>query len=133
MTPGSQASPQTAARSSSKDHTMPQLHYAQLRYLSIIVLAWLAVFVLTRSVLLLSHLAAVDVSLLQWFGVFGVGLVGLRPELFAVCHVASGALPAGVSGPSMVSALASTPAAWPGRRQRVCDAVYGGCRMAVLG
>src|SRR3989344_2750855 len=54
---------------------MPQLHYAQLRYLSIIVLAWLAVFVLTRSVLLFSPLAAADVSLLQWFGVFGVGLV----------------------------------------------------------
>lgn len=54
---------------------MPQLHYAQLRYLSIIVLAWLAVFVLTRSLLLLSHLAAADVSLLQWVGVYGVGLV----------------------------------------------------------
>ncbi len=54
---------------------MPQLHYAQLRYLSIIVLAWLSVFVLTRSLLLLSHLAAADVSLLQWVGVYGVGLV----------------------------------------------------------
>ena len=36
---------------------MPRLHYAQLRYLSIILLAWLAVFFLTRSVLLLSHLS----------------------------------------------------------------------------
>ena len=54
---------------------MPQLHYAQLRYLSIIVLTWLAVFVLTRSLLLISHLAAADVSLLQWGGVYGVGLV----------------------------------------------------------
>jgi hypothetical protein len=31
---------------------MPRLQYAQLRYLAIILLAWLAVFFLTRSALL---------------------------------------------------------------------------------
>ncbi|MDO9620137.1 MAG: sulfatase-like hydrolase/transferase [Pseudomonas sp.] len=54
---------------------MPQLHYAQLRYLSIIALSWLAVFFLTRSVLLLSHLGDANVSALQLLGVYGVGLV----------------------------------------------------------
>ncbi|HWV08875.1 MAG TPA: LTA synthase family protein [Pseudomonas sp.] len=54
---------------------MPQFHYAQLRYLSIIVLAWLAVFFLTRSLLLASHLADADASLLQLAGVYAIGLV----------------------------------------------------------
>lgn len=54
---------------------MPRLHYAQLRYLSIILLAWLAVFFLTRSVLLLSHLGDASVSLTDLFGLYGVGLV----------------------------------------------------------
>lgn len=54
---------------------MPQLHYAQLRYLSIIVLAWLAVFFLTRCLLLASHLADAHVSLLQLAGVYGIGLI----------------------------------------------------------
>ncbi|MDH1263348.1 LTA synthase family protein [Pseudomonas sp. GD03944] len=54
---------------------MPQFHYAQLRYLSIIVLAWLAVFCLTRSLLLASHLADADASLLQLAGVYAIGLV----------------------------------------------------------
>jgi len=54
---------------------MPQLHYAQLRYLSIIALSWLAVFFLTRSVLLLSHLGDANVSALQLLGVYAVGLV----------------------------------------------------------
>jgi phosphoglycerol transferase MdoB-like AlkP superfamily enzyme len=54
---------------------MPQLHFAQLRYLSIIVLAWLAVFVLTRSVLLASHLADANLGAAQLLSLYGVGLV----------------------------------------------------------
>mgnify|MGYP006180943879 CR=1 FL=1 len=41
---------------------MPRLHYAQLRYLSIILLVWLAVFFLTRSVLLVSHLGDAGIN-----------------------------------------------------------------------
>lgn len=54
---------------------MPQFHYAQLRYLSIIVLSWLAVFFLTRSLLLASHLTDANVSLAQLSGVYAIGLV----------------------------------------------------------
>jgi phosphoglycerol transferase MdoB-like AlkP superfamily enzyme len=54
---------------------MPQLHFAQLRYLSIIVLAWLAVFLLTRSVLLVSHLADANLSGAQLLSLYAVGLV----------------------------------------------------------
>ena len=54
---------------------MPQLYFAQLRYLSIIVLAWLLVFFLTRSVLLASHLADAHGNLLQLSAVYAIGLV----------------------------------------------------------
>ena len=54
---------------------MPQLYFAQLRYLSIIVLAWLLVFFLTRSVLLASHLADAHGNLLQLSAVYTIGLV----------------------------------------------------------
>lgn len=54
---------------------MPRLHYAQFRYLSIILLAWLAVFFLTRSVLLLSHLGDAGVTWPSLLGLYGVGLV----------------------------------------------------------
>ncbi|MFZ2163073.1 MAG: LTA synthase family protein [Sideroxyarcus sp.] len=54
---------------------MPQLHYAQLRYLSIILFAWIAVFFLTRSVLLASHWTDADVSLGGILGLYGVGLI----------------------------------------------------------
>ncbi len=54
---------------------MPWLRYAQLRYLSIILLAWLAVFFLTRCVLLLGHLADAQASLAQMLGLYGIGLV----------------------------------------------------------
>lgn len=54
---------------------MPRLQYAQLRYLSIILLAWLAVFFLTRSALLLSHLSDAGVTLPALLGLYGVGLV----------------------------------------------------------
>ena len=54
---------------------MPRLHYAQLRYLSIILLVWLAVFFLTRSVLLVSHLGDAGITSANLFGLYGVGLV----------------------------------------------------------
>lgn len=54
---------------------MPQFHFAQLRYLSIIVLSWLAVFVVTRSALLATHLADAQVSAGQLLSLYGVGLV----------------------------------------------------------
>ncbi|OCX15305.1 LTA synthase family protein [Ectopseudomonas hydrolytica] len=54
---------------------MPRLHYAQLRYLSIILLAWLAVFFLTRSLLLISHLVDADVTVSNLLGLYAVGLV----------------------------------------------------------
>ena len=54
---------------------MPRLHYAQLRYLSIILLAWLAVFFLTRSVLLIAHLGDAGVTLPNLLGLYGVGLI----------------------------------------------------------
>lgn len=54
---------------------MPQLHFAQLRYLSIIVTAWLVVFFLTRSALLATHLSDANVSVLQLFSLYGVGVV----------------------------------------------------------
>jgi phosphoglycerol transferase MdoB-like AlkP superfamily enzyme len=53
---------------------MPRLHYAQLRYLSIILLAWLAVFFLTRNVLLLSHLGDAGITVSGLLGLYGVGL-----------------------------------------------------------
>lgn len=54
---------------------MPRFHYAQLRYLSIIVLMWLAVFFLTRCVLLASHLADAHATPLELFALYAVGLV----------------------------------------------------------
>ena len=54
---------------------MPQLHYAQLRYLSIIAIAWFGVFFLTRSVLLAGHWADADIGLTGLLGVYGVGLI----------------------------------------------------------
>jgi phosphoglycerol transferase MdoB-like AlkP superfamily enzyme len=54
---------------------MPQFHFAQLRYLSIILLSWLVVFFLTRSLLLVSHLADAEVSLASLFCLYALGLV----------------------------------------------------------
>ena len=54
---------------------MPQFRYAPLRYGSILLLAWLALFFLTRSALLLTHLAEADVGLLSLFRLYGIGLV----------------------------------------------------------
>jgi len=54
---------------------MPKLHYAQIRYLSIVVLAWLTVFALTRSLLLASHLAEANISISNLVGLYAVGLI----------------------------------------------------------
>ncbi|NLW80328.1 MAG: sulfatase-like hydrolase/transferase [Desulfovibrionales bacterium] len=49
--------------------------YAQVRCLAIILGAWLAVFFLTRLVLLASHLGDVNTGVLGMLGIFGLGLV----------------------------------------------------------
>ncbi len=54
---------------------MPQVQYAQLRYLSIIQLAWLSIFFLTRSVLLATHLTDSGGSLAGRVGIYGIGLI----------------------------------------------------------
>jgi phosphoglycerol transferase MdoB-like AlkP superfamily enzyme len=54
---------------------MPSFNYAQLRYLSIILLSWLTVFFITRSLLLLGHLADASLTLPGLLGVYAVGLV----------------------------------------------------------
>ncbi|WP_068979427.1 LTA synthase family protein [Aeromonas sp. EERV15] len=54
---------------------MPQLHHSQLRYLSIILFAWVAVFFLTRSVLLASHFSDADISMAGLLSLYGIGLV----------------------------------------------------------
>ena len=54
---------------------MPFVRHSQLRYLSIILLAWLGVFFLTRSALLVAHLAEAEVSFPDLVRVFGVGLI----------------------------------------------------------
>ena len=54
---------------------MPQLRYAQTRYLSVLLLSWLLVFFLTRTVLLLAHLADADAGLFDVLRLYGIGLV----------------------------------------------------------
>lgn len=54
---------------------MPQLRYAQLRYLSIILVTWLLVFFLTRSALLVSHLDDAGVGARGLLAVYAGGLV----------------------------------------------------------
>ncbi|MGF1547445.1 MAG: LTA synthase family protein [Thiotrichales bacterium] len=54
---------------------MPWLRYAQLRYLSIILLAWLAVFFITRGALLVVHWTEVAMQSARLPGAFGVGLI----------------------------------------------------------
>ncbi len=56
------------------DHTMPALKFAQLRYLTLILLAWLTVFTLTRSALLLSHLGEADLGLSELARLYATGL-----------------------------------------------------------
>jgi phosphoglycerol transferase MdoB-like AlkP superfamily enzyme len=54
---------------------MSLARYAQVRFLTIILGAWLAVFSLTRLVLLASHLNDVNTGVLGTLGIFGLGLV----------------------------------------------------------
>ena len=54
---------------------MPQLRYAQTSYLSVLLLSWLLVFLLTRTVLLFFHLADADVGLFDVLRLYGIGLV----------------------------------------------------------
>ena len=54
---------------------MPQFRYAPLRYGSILLLAWLLLFFLTRTVLLFTHLAEADIGLLALLRLYGIGLV----------------------------------------------------------
>ncbi len=54
---------------------MFSIRYGQLRYLTFIMGVWLGVFFLTRSVLLVTHLAEAEVGLLDLFRLYGVGLV----------------------------------------------------------
>jgi len=54
---------------------MSLARYAQVRFLTIILGAWLTVFSLTRLVLLASHLNDVNTGVLGTLGIFGLGLV----------------------------------------------------------
>lgn len=54
---------------------MPIARHSQLRYLSIILLAWLGAFFLTRSALLAAHLAEAEVGISDLLRIFGVGLI----------------------------------------------------------
>ena len=53
---------------------MPQLRYAQLRYLSIVLLAWASTFVLTRGALLIAHWGDAGASGVEIVRIFAVGL-----------------------------------------------------------
>lgn len=68
---------------------MREFHYAQLRYLAIIALSWLAVFFLTRTALLVSHWAQASLSLAGLPRVYGVGLIyDLAFVLYALAPLA---------------------------------------------
>ena len=54
---------------------MSPFHFAQLRYLSLFFLAWLAVFCMTRTGLLLDHLATVDASGRELIQAYAIGLL----------------------------------------------------------
>lgn len=54
---------------------MPQLRYAQLRYLSIVLFAWASVFLLTRGTLLLAHWSDAGAGGTEILRIFLVGLV----------------------------------------------------------
>jgi len=49
--------------------------YTQIRWLTIILGAWLIIFSLTRLVLLASHFGDVNTTLFGVLGIFGLGLV----------------------------------------------------------
>ena len=52
---------------------MPLVRTSPFRYLSIVLLAWLCVFLLTRSVLLTTHLAEAELGILDLLRLYGVG------------------------------------------------------------
>ena len=54
---------------------MLRFHYAQTRFLSILLRVWLVVFLLTRGVLLLGHLGEADVSAGALLRIFGAGFI----------------------------------------------------------
>lgn len=54
---------------------MPQLRYAQLRYLSIILLAWAVTFLLTRSALLIGYWGEAGASGAEILRLFAVGVI----------------------------------------------------------
>ena len=54
---------------------MPLLRHAQTRYLGLLVACWLAVFFLTRSVLLLTHLPEAGAGLLDILRIYALGAV----------------------------------------------------------
>ena len=50
-------------------------HYAQYRYLSIVLCCWLLIFLVTRTVLLLTHLHEASANLPDLLLIFGIGLL----------------------------------------------------------
>ena len=52
---------------------MPLVRTSPFRYLSVVLLAWLSVFLLTRSLLLVTHLAEAELGLLDLLRLYGVG------------------------------------------------------------
>ncbi len=54
---------------------MPLLKYSQLRYLSIILIAWLLVFLCTRSILLITHWDVTAPSLGQLLHLYAIGFL----------------------------------------------------------
>ncbi len=103
---------------------------APMRFLLLVTGAWLVIFLLTRSVLLLTHLDEVGGDVCS--RCFGIGLLTTWPSL-PMPHCPLG-----------LYLLLCPPALWRRRghrwflqaaahRQPVRDAVYLGGRMAVLG
>ncbi|MDF9903119.1 UNVERIFIED_ORG: hypothetical protein OKW15_001075 [Pseudomonas reinekei] len=108
---------------------MDYLKTAPLRFLLLVSGTWLAIFFLTRTVLLLTHL---DEAGSGFLSVFGIGL------LYDLGFIAYAALPMGLYLLLCPPALWRTP--WPSLvssrsadRQSVRDAVHRGGRVAVLG
>ena len=64
---------------------MPAPKFAQLRYLALILMAWLTLFTLTRSALLLGHLGEADLGLSQLARLYATGL---GYDLGFVCYAA---------------------------------------------
>jgi hypothetical protein len=93
---------------------------APMRFLLLVTGAWLAIFFLTRTVLLLTHL---DEAGSGFLSVFGIGL------LYDLGFIAYAVLPASVVASPGSSLVASGPA----DGQPVRHVVHRSGRMAVLG